>query len=91
MISKPTSPTAAHAVHPGKVLAPPAGDPGSTTLLTPAAAAAMLGVTPKALERWRGTGAGPVFVRLSAKSVRYRPADIAAFVEGRLRASTAAA
>jgi hypothetical protein len=33
-------------------------------LLTPAAVAELLGVKPKVLERWRGAGEGPRFVRL---------------------------
>ena len=56
-----------------------------TAPLTPAATAAILSVTAKALER----GRRPVFVRLSAKSIRYRKEDVAAFVECRLRCNTA--
>jgi hypothetical protein len=49
-----------------------------------------LGVSPKALERWRGTGAGPAFVRLSRKTIRYRAEHVEAFVTERVRTSTAA-
>ena len=59
-------------------------------LITPAQAADLLSVTAKVLERWRGTGDGPVFVRLTSKTIRYRHEDIGAFVAGRTRASTAA-
>ena len=59
-------------------------------LITPAVAADRLSVTAKVLERWRGTGDGPVFVRLTSKTIRYRPEDLDAFVAGRTRASTAA-
>ncbi|MDJ0390858.1 helix-turn-helix domain-containing protein [Roseomonas sp. E05] len=59
-------------------------------LLTPEDVAAQLGVSRKALERWRCTGDGPRFVRLGHKTVRYRMEDVEAFVTGRLHASTAA-
>jgi hypothetical protein len=50
-----------------------------------------LGVSAKVLERWRGAGAGPAFVRLTSKTIRYRVVDIDAFVAGRTMASTASA
>jgi hypothetical protein len=59
-------------------------------LLTPDEVRLRLGVTPKALERWRGSGEGPLFVRLSRKTIRYRAADVDTFVNGRVVASTAA-
>ena len=62
---------------------PPAG------LLPPAAVAQRLGVSVKALERWRGKGGGPRFVHLTRKTIRYRAEDVEAFVAGRIRASTA--
>jgi predicted DNA-binding transcriptional regulator AlpA len=58
-------------------------------LLTPEAVADMLGVTERTLERWRMTGEGPKFCKLSRSTVRYQPNDIAAFVADRLRANTA--
>jgi hypothetical protein len=67
------------------------GAPRSSELITPAQAADLLRVRAKVLERWRGTGEGPAFVRLSSKTIRYRREDIDAFVAGRVRASTAAA
>jgi Helix-turn-helix domain len=63
----------------------------SADLMTPAAVADRLGVSTKLLERWRGTGEGPAFVRLTRKTLRYRAADIEAFIAYRVRASTAAA
>jgi predicted DNA-binding transcriptional regulator AlpA len=62
---------------------------GSGSLLTPASAGTLLGVNSKCLERWRHTGAGPSFVKLSGKCVRYRKADLDAFVDARIRSSTA--
>lgn len=60
-------------------------------LVTPAEAARMLQVGVTALERWRTTGDGPAFVRLSSKTIRYRRGDIESFVADRVRTSTAAA
>ncbi len=57
-------------------------------LLAPAAVAEMLGLTERTLERWRITGEGPRFVKLSRSTVRYAVDDVAAFVAGRLRANT---
>ena len=62
----------------------------SAAILTPAQAAARLGVTTKTLERWRGTGDGPRFARITSKTIRYRSQDLDTFVEDRLRSSTAA-
>lgn len=76
---------------------PPGGDQpplplaSRAVLLTPVQAADMLGVSHRLLERWRGSGDGPQFVRLSRKSIRYRVEDLDAFVAGSLRASTASA
>ena len=59
-------------------------------LLSPRAVAARFGVTPKTLERWRSTGEGPRFVRVSRRVVRYRRADVETFIAARVVASTAA-
>jgi hypothetical protein len=64
--------------------------PAEDNLLTPAQAAGQLGVSEGVLERWRGTGDGPRFARLSRKTIRYRTEDLAAFVENRVVSSTAA-
>lgn len=60
-------------------------------LLTAIQAAERLGVPPSVLERWRGTGEGPAFIKLSGKYVRYSQEDIDAFVETHRRQSTAQA
>jgi predicted site-specific integrase-resolvase len=60
-------------------------------LLTALQAAELLGVPASILERWRGTGEGPPYVKLSDKYIRYTNEDLAAFVEGRRRQSTAQA
>ena len=58
-------------------------------LLTPKEAAAILAVTPRTLERWRMTGEGPRFLKLSRATVRYTAADLAAFQVVCLRRNTA--
>ena len=71
--------------------APHGSLPPSADLLTPPAVAVMLRVNTKVLERWRGAGGGPRFVRLTRKTIRYQLSDIEAFIAARLRSSTASA
>jgi predicted DNA-binding transcriptional regulator AlpA len=63
--------------------------PGPRPLLTAPQAAERLGVPASILERWRGTGEGPAYIKLSGKYVRYQPADLEAFIEMNRRHSTA--
>ena len=58
-------------------------------LLTEVQAADLLQVTPRALQKWRATGTGPRYVRISCRCVRYRRRDLIAWTESRLRFSTA--
>ncbi len=58
-------------------------------LLTPAEAAKRLGVDMRVLERWRGTGDGPAYVKFTSRTLRYRAEDLDAFVSGRVRRNTA--
>ena len=60
-------------------------------LLTTDQAAACLGTTRKTLECWRYEGAGPVFVKLRGRMVRYRPSDLEAFVARGERLNTGGA
>jgi hypothetical protein len=86
-LSRPIGPSAnAPPANDGDVIA----DINATALLTPASAAGRLATTAKVLERWRSTGDGPRFVRLTKKTIRYRAADVEAFIASRVRASTAA-
>lgn len=57
-------------------------------LLTSEQAAAFLGTTRRTLEAWRYVGAGPVFVKLRGRMVRYRPSDLEAFVANGARTNT---
>ena len=50
--------------------------------------AELLDVSERTLEDWRLRGCGPPFIRLSGRAVRYRPSDLARWVEDRLRSST---
>ena len=59
-------------------------------LLDTASAARALGLSPSTLNKWRTAGTGPAFVRMGA-AIRYRRADLAAFVAGRVVMSTAEA
>jgi predicted DNA-binding transcriptional regulator AlpA len=60
-----------------------------TPLLTPQEVANMLGLTERTLERWRITGEGPRYSKLSRSTVRYMREDVVSFVADRLRANTA--
>lgn len=56
----------------------------STNLaLAPAAAAEQIAVTVQTLKRWRAKGIGPVYVRTEGGQVRYRPADLEAWLVAR--------
>ncbi len=57
-------------------------------LLTPAQVAEYLGVTQKSLEHWRSIGDGPRYVKITKATVRYMPADVAAFITERLKHNT---
>lgn len=57
-------------------------------LLTTEQAAALLGTTRRTMEAWRYVSAGPVFVKLRGRMVRYRPTDLGAFVANAARTNT---
>ncbi|MGH6743496.1 helix-turn-helix transcriptional regulator [Novosphingobium sp.] len=57
-------------------------------LLSPSRTAEVLGVGLKTLERWRSTGEGPRFVKLSPGTVRYRAIDLNTFVAERIKSNT---
>lgn len=70
-----------HDHHPGEMVV--GAGAFADDLLPPAAVALRFGVTTKTLQRWRTTGDGPPFIRGSPKVIRYRGADIEAFVAAR--------
>ncbi len=57
-------------------------------LIDEQAAAGFLGLTIRTLQGWRYRGGGPQYVRVSARCIRYRRADLREFSEARLRTST---
>ena len=65
--------------------APPAGSPFNgrdmPELMTPPQVAQLLGVNVTTLRNWRHAGAGPRFVTLSSRTIRYRLADVRAFID----------
>jgi predicted DNA-binding transcriptional regulator AlpA len=82
---------------------PPAGDNARQTLrvssprtvesrtphlLDVRAAAAWLGLSKSTLDKMRCYGVGPRFIRATGRAVRYDPADLAAFAEGRRQSRT---
>jgi predicted DNA-binding transcriptional regulator AlpA len=62
---------------------------GAPRLLLPTEVAALLGVGVRTLERWRSTGEGPRYIRLSRKTIRYQDASVQAFIASSDRANTA--
>jgi len=51
-------------------------------------AAALLGLSPKTLQKYRIAGGGPKYVYVSKRCIRYRLCDLKAWQESRLREST---
>lgn len=59
-----------------------------TILLDERAAAAALGMTPRAMQEWRRSGGGPQYVRISSRCIRYRPEDLSVWAAERLCTDT---
>ena len=64
------------------------GIEGIKPLVNERQAAKLLSVSPRALQKWRSNGRGPVFVRISKRCIRYRPEDLARWAADRIRRST---
>jgi len=62
--------------------------PDPEQLLREEEAARLLGYSARALQNWRLRGGGPVFIKVSARSVRYRRGDLASWVRSHARTST---
>jgi len=56
-------------------------------LMTTADAAEYTGLQKTTLEQWRSRGEGPPFVRMN-RTVRYRQADLDAWIESRVQTTT---
>ena len=57
-------------------------------LYNEARAAQRIDVSPRTLQKWRVTGAGPPFIQLSARCIRYRHADLMQWAQQHRRRST---
>jgi hypothetical protein len=57
-------------------------------LLDVRAAAAWLGLSKSTLDKMRCYGVGPRFIRATGRAVRYDPADLAEFAQGRRQLRT---
>ncbi|MNL70437.1 Helix-turn-helix domain protein [compost metagenome] len=53
----------------------------SNRLLTPKDAAAYLSRSESALKLWRAKGIGPAYVKLNARTLRYRESDLQSWIE----------
>lgn len=53
----------------------------ASPLVDDARAAELLGVAQQTMRNWRLAGTGPRWLRIGARSVRYRLADLEAFAE----------
>lgn len=58
------------------------------TLLTPDQVGKVLGVGLKTLERWRSTGEGPRYLKVSRGTIRYNIDDVDAFIAERYKNNT---
>jgi len=54
-----------------------------TQYLDENAVAGLLSVSVRTVQRWRGSGGGPPFIRAGARRVIYDPAAVEAWVSGR--------
>ena len=66
----------------------PMDDRDPATLMNETQAANLLGFTPRFLQALRVRGDGPLFIRISARAIRYRRSDLEYWVEQRVRTST---
>lgn len=57
-------------------------------LMDERAAASVLCYSVRALQNWRHRGGGPKFVKVSARSIRYRRRDLLTWIEARTVANT---
>ena len=68
----------------------PAAKLAAGQLLSDVELASFLGIAVQTIRNWRWRGEGPRFVKLGDRVVRYRPADIQAFIEAGAMAGKAA-
>lgn len=63
--------------------------PGPSSLFTSNETAELLGISPQTLAHWRVRGCGPKYLALNPRCIRYRPADVQAWLDARAQESTA--
>ena len=66
----------------------PRQDAQQPILLKERTVAEILNLSVRTLQKWRCTGEGPPFVRISSRAVRYHREDIEAWVRDHMRSST---
>ena len=66
-------------------------NPDPNTLMDEREAASMLCYSVRALQNWRHRGGGPKFIRVSARSIRYRRRDLLEWIDSRTVSNTAQA
>jgi predicted DNA-binding transcriptional regulator AlpA len=74
-------------VEPAEYPGTPAAKLTAGYLLTDVELAALYGVSLQTVRNWRWTGEGPRWVRVGARCIRYRAADVQAFIEGQGQAA----
>lgn len=62
--------------------------PNNSTLVDEREDASILCYSVRALQNWRHRGGGPEFVKVSARSIRYRRADLEKWIAARTVSST---
>lgn len=58
------------------------------TLVNEREAASILCYSVRALQNWRHRGGGPLFVKVSSRSIRYRRCDLTKWVDERIVSNT---
>ncbi len=64
-------------------------EPNPDALLDEKRVAQFLNLNHRTLQQWRLRGTGPRFIRISSRCVRYRYRDLLAWIDERVRTSTA--
>jgi predicted DNA-binding transcriptional regulator AlpA len=65
----------------------PAAKLAAGNLLTDTEVAALCGCAVQTLRNMRWRGEGPTWVRLGGRMIRYKPADVQAFIDGKADAA----
>lgn len=77
-------------LQPSIIPVPPSAAPINTAeLLTEQEVAGLLNIAVKTVQNWRWKGEGPRAVKLGKRAVRYRRADVEAFIEAGLTGEAA--